>query len=266
MNLFNITLRPTIPPELDAFFPPSTLTRLFPHGAGILITDSLVLNHPQVVTRILTWFRFNILVSKPYGTWRIVMRPRPRSWLLDMVEEWPKPEALLILGIYEQIWHILPLDLMDEDDDYETPLDDAPIQCSIGIDAHDQGVGLGDKKTDIEGIAKNDNRLAEWFAGWSRTKVEYHRKFHIVHGFGEEGKEVRKEWAKRWSHVMPLSIEGFMKVHGIEKWEVNDKEKAVAKVKEREKAKEAAEEEHRVKEKEGRKERRGSFSSDVASS
>ena len=266
MNFFNITLRPTIPPEPGASFPPSTLTRLFPHGAGILITDSLVLNYPQVVTRILIWFRFNILISKPYGTWRIVMRPRPRSWLLDMVEERPKSEARLFLEIYEQIWHILPLDLMDEDDDYETPLEDAPIQCSIGMDAHDQGVGLGDKKHDTDLIAKNDNRLVEWFAGWSRTKVEYHRKFHIVHGHGDEGKDVRKEWGKRWSHILPLSLEGFMKTHGIEKWEVNDKEKAVAKAKERAKAKEAAEEEHRAKSNEGRKERRSSFSSDLASS
>ncbi|MCJ1244237.1 hypothetical protein MMC30_001435 [Trapelia coarctata] len=265
VNLFYINLQPTIPPEPEAPFPPSTLTRLFPHGAGILITDSLVLNHPQIVTRILTWFRFNILVSKPYGTWRIVMRPRPRSWLLDMAEERPKEEARPILEIYEQIWYSLPLDLMDENDDYETPLEDAPIQCSIGIDAHDQGVGLGDKKHDTEGLAKNDNRLVEWFAGWSRTKVEYHRKFHIVHGLGDEGKDARKEWGKRWSHVMPLSIESFMKIHGIEKWEVNDKEKAVAKAKEREKLKEAAEEEARVKEKEARKERRSSFSSDVAS-
>lgn len=154
---------------------------------------------------------------------------------------------------------------MDEEDDFETPLEDAPIQCSIGMDDHDQGVGLGEKKDDREGIARNDDRLVEWFAGWSRTKVEYHRKFHVVHGLGDDGRDIRRGWGKRWTHVVPMSVKSFMMLHGIEKWEASDKENAVAKVKERERQKGAAEEVMRAKE-EGRKARRSSFSSDVVSS
>lgn len=182
-----------------------------------------------------------------------------------MIEQRPKAEGRLFLDIYEQIWHILPLDLMDEEDDFETPSEDAPIQCPLSMDAHDQGVGLGDRKDDGEGIARNDNRLVEWFAGWSRTKVEYHRKFHVVHGLGDEGRDIRKGWGKRWAHVMPLSLKSFMMLHGIAKWEASEKEHAVAKAKERERQKGAAKEEMRAKGREGRRESRSSFSSDVAS-
>lgn len=177
-----------------------------------------------------------------------------------MVQERPKAEGRLFLEIYEQLWHILPLDLMDEDDDFETPLEDAPIQCSVGIDDYKQGVGLGVEKHDKKGLAENDNRLVEWFAGWSRTKVEYHRKFHIVHGLGDEGHNIRKQWAKRWSYILPLSLDSFMKVHAIEKWEVHDKANAEAKLKEKERLREAREQ---AKQKEGRKDRRPSFSSGV---
>ena len=105
------------------------------------------------------------------------------------------------MQIYEQIYYILPLELMDETDDYETPKDEAPFVSSRGIPAHDLRVGLGDKRNDVEGIARNDNVLADWFAGWTRTKVEFLRKFHIVHGVKEGGEAVRKRWMKKWSYV-----------------------------------------------------------------
>ena len=105
------------------------------------------------------------------------------------------------MQIYEQIYYILPLELMDETDDYETPKDEAPIVSSRGIATHSARVGLGDKRDDVSGIFENDNSLVEWYAGWTRTKVEFHRKFHIVHGGKEEAVEVRKGWTKKWSYV-----------------------------------------------------------------
>ena len=107
----------------------------------------------------------------------------------------------MYLDIYEQVFKILPSEVMDEDDDFETPKDEAPWACSRGISSYDLGIGLGDKTHDKDGIATNDKSLVEWFAGWSRTKVEYHRKFHIVHGVEEEGHTARREWAARWTYV-----------------------------------------------------------------
>lgn len=151
--------------------------------------------------RILSWFRINILVSKAKGTWKLVTRPRLRDWILSIVEERPKSEGKVYMQIYEQIYRMLPLELMDETDDFETPKDEAPVVCSRGMDGHNLRVGLGELKNDIEAIATNDNCLAEWFAGWSRTKVEVCRKFHIVHGVKDRGEGVRKGWMKKWSYV-----------------------------------------------------------------
>ncbi|MCJ1387232.1 hypothetical protein MMC18_000072 [Xylographa bjoerkii] len=238
-NIFSINLRPNHS-TLESTSSKSNLTRLFPYGGGILLTDSLFLNYPEAAVRILTWFRIYILHSKPSGTWKLVTRPHLRDWILSIVEERTKEEGHVFMQIYEQIYHILPLELMDETDDYETPKDEAPLVSSRGITAHDLHVGLGDKSNDVEGIARNDDVLAEWYAGWTRTKVEFHRKFHIVHGAKVGGEQVRKGWMKKWSYIAALTPDEFFKIHGVAAWEVKDKEKAKQRHMEREKRKSSA--------------------------
>ncbi|MCJ1382699.1 hypothetical protein MMC17_005812 [Xylographa soralifera] len=233
-NIFFINLRPDRLIHVQSSSK-SSVTRLFPHGGSILLTDSLFLNCPEAAVRILTWFRIYILHSKPSGTWKVVTRPRIRDWILSIVEERTKEEGHVFMQIYEQIYYILPLELMDETDDYETPKDEAPFVSSRGIAAHDLRVGLGDKRNDVEGIARNDNVLADWYAGWTRTKVEFQRKFHIVHGVKEGGEAVRKGWMKKWSYIAALTPDEFYKIHGVVAWEVKDKEKAEQRHREREK-------------------------------
>ncbi|MCJ1284280.1 hypothetical protein MMC26_003611 [Xylographa opegraphella] len=238
-NIFFINLRP----DRSKFEDGSSkcrLTRLFPHGGGILLTDSLFLNCPEAAVRILTWFRIYILHSKPDGTWKLVTRPRIRDWILSIVEERTKEEGHIFMQIYEQIYYILPHELMDETDDYETPKEEAPFVSAREIAAHDPFVGRGDRRNDVEGIARNDEVLADWFAGWTRTRVEYLRKFHIVHEVKEGGEAVRKGWMKKWSHIAALTPDEFYKMHGVVAWEVKDKEKAEQRHREREKRKASA--------------------------
>ncbi|MCJ1397928.1 hypothetical protein MMC11_001124 [Xylographa trunciseda] len=237
-NMFFINLRPN-PSALEQNPPKSGLTRLFPHGGSILLTDSLFLNCPEAAVRILTWFRIYILHSKPNGTWKLVSRPRLRDWILSIVEERTKEEGHVFMQIYEQIYYLLPFELMDETD-YETPKDEAPLVSSRGIPAHDLRVGLGDKRHDVEGIARNDNVLAEWYAGWTRTKVEFRRRFQIVHGEKEGSEQIRKSWMKKWSYIAALTPDEFFKIHSVAAWEVKDKEKAEQRHKEREKRKSSA--------------------------
>ena len=205
LNIFSITLSP--PPEEP------NLIRLFPHGGVILITDSLILLHPSLAVRILKWFRLFILTTKPSWTWKIALRPHFRSWILDIVEE-RSAESLdsgkIFTAIYEQIYYLLPLEMMEDWDDYETPKDEAAAVSASDLSRFDKGVGLDPKRHDLEALAKNDARLVEWFAGWARTKVEDHRKFHAVCPEIEEegeisGEEARKEWGKKWNHVSELS-------------------------------------------------------------
>ncbi|MCJ1474972.1 hypothetical protein MMC13_003632 [Lambiella insularis] len=233
VNFFSINLRPAATP--DSPVPKANLTRLFPYGAAILLTDSLFLNHPQDAARILHWFRVNILASKPEGTWKIVTRPRLRDWILSIIEERPKSEGKVYVPIYEQIWRMLPLELMDETDDFEFPKEEAPLVCSRGMDGHNLRVGLGDLQNDTAEIAANDDCLADWFAGWGRTKVEVCRKFHIVHGIKDRGEAVRKGWMKRWSYVWAMSPEEFFKCHGIKEWEAAEKKRTEERQKRQEK-------------------------------
>jgi chromo domain-containing protein 1 len=200
VNLFVINLRPNIAFQLDSISTRSNFTRLFPHGAAILLTDSLFLYHPAKALRILEWFRLCILENKPRKTWKFVMRPRLRDWILSIVEERSGEERKKYLQIFEQIYKLLPLDMLDDDDNYETPLENAPIVCPGTLDKFDFGVGLGDKKNDKDGIIRNDEFLAEWFAEWTRRHLDRHRKYHAVVGDGE-GKDPRKDWGKRWTYV-----------------------------------------------------------------
>ena len=197
INVFNINLRP---------IPPNTfLTRLFPHGGALLLTDSLILNRPHEVVRILAWFDTNILFNKPAGTWKLCLRPRFRSWILDIIQHKLLEEGKVYVEIYALIYKILPMELMDEDDDFETPKEEAPIAYASSISGFDLNVGLGPKSSDTEDIASNDARLVDWFAGWTRMKVKGMRRLHVVHGLGEEGAEVRRQWERKWTHVSSIS-------------------------------------------------------------
>ena len=129
------------------------------------------------------------------------MRPRIREWILSIIEDRSKAEGYIFVEIYTVIYKLLPLDLMDESDDFETPTEDAPVVCARELSNFDLDVGLGVKFEDTEGMATNDARLVEWFAGWARTKFEYIRRFHVVHGELDGGEETRRKWGRRWTHV-----------------------------------------------------------------
>lgn len=110
------------------------------------------------------------------------------------------------MEIYALIYKILPMESMDEDNDFETPKEDAPVACASSLGGFDLDIGLGPKSNNVEGIAMNDALLVDWFAGWTRMRVEGMRRFNVMHGSGDEGVEVRKGWERRWSHVSRISL------------------------------------------------------------
>jgi chromo domain-containing protein 1 len=181
------------------------ITRLFPHGSAILLTDSIFLHHPARALQILTWFRLSVLESKPAWTWKVVTRPRIRDWILSLMAAKPKSESTVYLGIYEQIWRLLPLELMDRaaDADFETPGPDAPFVSAAHIDGYDLGVGLHDLAPDARpGLAANDAHLVRWYAAWSMGKTDRFRRFHVIYAGDELGEEAaKKEWSALCSYV-----------------------------------------------------------------
>ncbi len=108
------------------------------------------------------------------------------------------------------VFKMLPYDVMDEFDDFETPLDDAPLVSPYpeGINM-DLSVGLREKRNDPSLIRANDDALVEWAGRWSLDHITQHRKFHIVHGIMSKSKteELKAKWGMRWRHVSKMKFE-----------------------------------------------------------
>lgn len=164
------------------------------------MTDSIILLRPQNALTVLKWFQGTILEGKASNTWKVAMRPRFRDWILKIIEDRSIAEGKIYVEIYALIYKLLPLDLMDEDDDLQSPSEDAPMVCSKELSRYDLNVGIGGQAKDLNGMARNDMRLVEWFAGWSRTKLEYFRKLHVI-CTAEKENEMRIEWMRKWSYV-----------------------------------------------------------------
>ena len=128
------------------------------------------------------------------------MRPRFRDWILSIIEERSVEEGKIYVEIYAVIYKLLPMDLMDEDDDFQSPSECAPMVCSKELFRYDLNVGIGRQAKDPNGMTRNDRRLVEWFAGWTRTKLEYFRKLHVICTADREN-EMRREWMRKWSYV-----------------------------------------------------------------
>lgn len=152
------------------------------------------------------WFRLQVLANKPAGTWKICTRPAIRDYILTLVGDRNKEEGHVYMQIYENIWYILPEELM-EDDEWEVPKDEAPVYCMSGkVSNFNQAVGKGSETNtpmDEHAIAGNDATQVYWFAGWAMTQLENFRRFHVISGArADDGYEaVRKDWTKKWSHV-----------------------------------------------------------------
>jgi len=201
MNVWSLSLR------RDPNMTHPHLTRLFPHGCMLLLTDSLMLLRPRDAVRLLAWFRLRVLVDKFARTWKIVTRPGLRNFCLNCCRERDDyEEGKRFVEIYQEIVLMLDADeLYDFDED--RPKDEAPIYCMPKIKTFNTKVGRRvdyNRNLDHVAIAKNDEVLVEFFAGWASCNIEHYRRFHVVTGFEDTspyGKVVRDRWAEKYSFL-----------------------------------------------------------------
>lgn len=204
INVFNVTF------QADLLAPHPHINRLFPHGCALLITDSFLLLCPHQAARFMRWFRLWVMTNKPAGTWKLCTRPAIRDYLLSLVEDRNTEDGHIYMQIYENIWYILPEELMEETE-WEVPKDEAPVYCmSSRVSNFDQAVGKGsttNKPLNENAIARNDATQVHWFAGWAMTQLEYFRRFQVISGARDEDENEaeRKSWGKKWSHVSAIS-------------------------------------------------------------
>jgi len=201
MNVWSLSLR------RDPNMTHPHLTRLFPHGCMLLLTDSLILLRPRDAVRLLAWFRLRVLVDKPAGTWKIVTRPGLRNFCLNCCNERnDDEEGKCFVEIYQELVLMLDADeLYDFDED--RPKDEAPIYCMPKIKSFNTKVGRRvdySRNLDHAAIAKNDEVLVEFFAGWASCNIEHYRRFHIITGFEDAspyGKVARDRSAEKYSFL-----------------------------------------------------------------
>ena len=157
------------------------------------------------------WFRLLINTNKPVGTWKLCTRPAIRDYLLSLVEDRNKEDGHVYMQIYEDVWYLLPDEVM-EDAEWEVPKDEAPVLCmSSRVSNFDQEVGkrsTTNKPMKEAAIARNDATQVYWFAGWAMTQLEQFRRFHVISGAqNEDGNEGEwKSWARKWNHVSAISF------------------------------------------------------------
>ena len=207
----------------------SHLIRLFPPGCMLLITDSLILLQPLEAVKILMWFRLRIMDERlKKENWKIIMRPNIRRFLLNCCQERRlDEEGRLFVQIYEQIAYMLdPEDLYDWEEN--EPKKEAPIYCMRKIKSFNTKVGRRvnyNRDLDRAAIAKNDEVLADFFAGWANVHMQHYRRFLIISGFGEEdGKDQRDRWTEKWTYCEAFTPTHFHRRHGVPSQDDLDKE------------------------------------------
>lgn len=207
----------------------SHLIRLFPPGCMLLITDSLLLLQPLEAVKLLMWFRLRIMDEKmKKENWKIVMRPNIRRFLINCSRERKlDEEGRQFVQIYEQIAYMLdPEDLYDWEEN--EPKEEAPMYCMRKIKSFNTKVGRRidhNKDLDHAAIARNDEVLADFFAGWANVHMQHYRRFLIISGFGDEdGKAQRDRWMEKWTYCEAFTPNHFCRRHGVASQEDLDKD------------------------------------------
>lgn len=84
-NFWNVSLNGPIPGlDKNVHF-----QRIFPNGAGFLMTEDFMLHEMDAAIIILAWFRDNSR-TKLLGSYRMMLRPDVMNWLNTMSEEDPR--------------------------------------------------------------------------------------------------------------------------------------------------------------------------------
>lgn len=213
------------------------LLRLFPHGCVILLTESLILYQPYEALRILMWFRFVQIPTKPLQTWKLAVRPHVREWLLDILDAYEDSQKdftghgkQIWADIYTEIWFLLDnpdsIGLKCSLNDYETPKDDASIVSTPSLRVlqnRKEWKGEGkNMELDHEAIKINDEWLVRWFGEWSATFCHNFRKFNVVLGCKSSGSrgiksQVAMKYEKNFGHIEAFDVEECYKRYSVTK-------------------------------------------------
>ena len=208
LTFWRVNLRPQAPGE-EAF------TQMFPNGGTILFLDSMILDKPKETVDSFRWFRKSYLPNRPPNSWKLAMRPCVKSWCVEVYKakskvskETAKPYA----DLFEQCNALAPLHMMNHEDEFETPLEDAPYASASHILGYDIDVGTLD---DGSALRRNDDLLVRWYGDWTLRRATKHRKFLVV---SDSSDDAKAQWRRECRHLTIESMERFFDRFRISLW------------------------------------------------
>ncbi|KAI5299196.1 hypothetical protein KEM55_002457 [Ascosphaera atra] len=192
---------------------------IFPHGGAILITDDLILRHPDRTLQIVSWFT-NFVKTKFRGTWKLLFRPNVEQWLLELAslkndERYVALYLLIRLNVpqYPRTHlnaYLRPstpesLDGCSDDEGQVNPFVSTKYIPQYNA-RRDADVVPALRGSTME--QRNTDQLIEWFSGWALMNAERFRRFVAVTSFA--GMKPLDRW-KKWTHIEIMDSKEFMK-------------------------------------------------------
>ena len=184
---------------------PFELTKLFPTGSLILVTDEVFARYPDDAFKIVHHI-MKMNEDKERKTWKLVGRPGLQSWLRELVEQ----HADAVLSGKEQSradiraivdHHLCPPDRMDPAH-MPNPGENAAL-VSLPPEYRPEHGKLW--KTDEKAAT---SWLVDWFGGWTCRQAMTMRRFMVV--VREVGEE-EMQWRDKWRHVDVLTVDKYLK-------------------------------------------------------
>ena len=175
---------------------------MFPRGGTVLILDSVFVNDPGCLVRLISWFRKHQEVHKP-KQYKLAFRPRVREFLqsLAVTNMDVAPErGGAFRAAFVELDKLAPLGMMDPliDPDYETPKDDAPYWSPQEIKNYELEAGLTGPERDASALQKNDQLLVDRYGRWTTGQFMRYRKFCVIYNGHFK---IAEQWRGDWRHV-----------------------------------------------------------------
>ncbi|KAH8698343.1 hypothetical protein BGW36DRAFT_426055 [Talaromyces proteolyticus] len=193
-NFWNASLDGFIP-NLD---PEVHFQRIFPNGAGFLMTEDVMRHDPDAAIIILAWFR-DYAYSKLPGSYRMMFRPNILEWLEMMSDKDPRFEVMAVLIGYiycrgePSNW---PMEARDLDQLADPCLETSvvSIQDMPKVKAQDDKESPAPSDATARANRATDY-LCEIFSTWSLLNAASMRRFCII-----TLDEPREPW-RSWTHI-----------------------------------------------------------------
>jgi hypothetical protein len=193
---------------------PLSITRLFPRGLALCITESTMMKHPEETLSILRWWNWSI-TSRATAEWKLMLIPKATDWLQQRLSSDGERTAVFV----ELLEVTVGLETVSLRKGHEGPDDPNEIVRGFPTLEKDQVImspaqlSQYDSNSELsmteDAIAARDKIMAQYFVGWAAVNATSYRRFHIIHD------NMSHKTVPHACHVYFLDVKQFLKVHNV---------------------------------------------------